>query len=585
MVEGPCCALFAERLRARVRRGQVVRSARGSALPAGARAATAASEERTSSHDFLTGQVFRGVETLGKELFMYFDQKALRIHFGMNGSMRVNPDGSKDRNGALPVLEIQLTEDIICFFEVTAEYRNATECEQKVRMMESLDVCSPKFSFLRAESEVKQQKTQMLCDVLLDQTVLPGVGNIIKNEALFDSGLHPAAKVCQLTDEHIRHLVKMTRDFTLLFYKCRKTGAPLYKHYKVYRRQTCGQCNEKITVCRLGVNNRMTYFCSRCQKADPQLVSVSKLPTRNSLIGWACGRGSCSNEHVAQRCEEEWTCTRCTLINKPSAEACDACLTSRPKVSFPLKTENVEDSADINRNLVKYPCNDFRKPSTEIKINRQAAFGNTTLVLTDLGNKAVLKGDIQVSNGCSEYVTPKGNFSQNQNNVYPSGISIDNYCSANATSVASSSCQEPFSFKPLKKKQKTHHVPSVHQHNVTTGKPQVNSTDDIHTLSTGPPRCSKHGHLCKLRIVRKDGENKGRMFYSCPLPTESQCNYFQWADLSFPFCHHGKRCIMKMVLKLGPNNGRNFFVCPLGKEKQCGFFQWAENKPFTQSIP
>lgn len=39
MVEGPCCALFAERLRARVHRGQVVRSARGSALSAEARAA------------------------------------------------------------------------------------------------------------------------------------------------------------------------------------------------------------------------------------------------------------------------------------------------------------------------------------------------------------------------------------------------------------------------------------------------------------------------------------------------------------------------------------------------------------------
>ena len=58
-------------------------------------------------------------------------------------------------------------------------------------------------------------------------------------------------------------------------------------------------------------------------------------------------------------------------------------------------------------------------------------------------------------------------------------------------------------------------------------KPQVNLTDDIHTPSTGPPHCSKHGHLCKLRIVRKDGENKGRMFYSCPLPPETRCNYFQ----------------------------------------------------------
>uniref|UniRef100_A0A672UMU0 Uncharacterized protein n=1 Tax=Strigops habroptila TaxID=2489341 RepID=A0A672UMU0_STRHB len=36
MVEGPGCTLHGERLRARVRRGQAVRSARGSALAAGA---------------------------------------------------------------------------------------------------------------------------------------------------------------------------------------------------------------------------------------------------------------------------------------------------------------------------------------------------------------------------------------------------------------------------------------------------------------------------------------------------------------------------------------------------------------------
>ncbi|KGL90844.1 Endonuclease 8-like 3, partial [Charadrius vociferus] len=549
---------------------------------------TAASTEGTSGHDFLVGHVYRGVETLGKELFMYFDQKALRIHFGMNGSMRINPDGSKDRNGALPVLEIQLTEDTVCFFEVTVEYRNAAESEQKVRMMESLDVCSPKFSFLRAESEIKQQQTRMLCDVLLDQAVLPGVGNIIKNEALFDSGLHPAVKVCQLTDVHICHLVKMTRDFTLLFYKCRKTGSPLYKHYKVYRRPTCGQCDGKITVCRLGENNRMTYFCSRCQKVDPQLVNVSKLPARNSLIGWACGRGSCSNEHVAQKSEEEWTCMHCTLINKPSAEICDACLTSRPEVP---KTQNVEDSGAFNVNLMKYPCNEFGKPSTEIKINRKAAFGTTTLVLTDLGNKAVLGNDTQISDGQSQCVAPKSNINQIQNNVGQSGGSRDKDCTMALSS------QQPLAFKHIQKKQKTDRLPSVHQNNIAmstrdshlvtchSSAPRANMTDDTRLLSTGHPRCSKHGRLCSLRVVRKDGENKGRQFYTCPLPRETQCDYFQWADLSFPFCNHGKRCVMKTVLKMGPNNGKNFFVCPLGKEKQCGFFQWAENGPGVQVIP
>ncbi|XP_063193197.1 endonuclease 8-like 3 isoform X1 [Chroicocephalus ridibundus] len=572
MVEGPGCALYGERLRARVRRGQAVRRARGSA---GAGGAAATSADRSSGHDSLVGHVYRGVETLGKELFMYFDQKALRIHFGMNGSMRINPDGSKDRNGALPALEIQLTEDTVCFFEVTVEYRNAAESERKVRMMESLDVCSPKFSFLRAESEIKQQKTRMLCDVLLDQGVLPGVGNIIKNEALFDSGLHPAVKVCQLTDEHIRHLVKMTRDFTLLFYKCRKTGSALYKHYKVYKRPSCGQCGGKITVCRLGENSRMTYFCSRCQKADPQLVHTSKLPTRNSLIGWAYGRGSCSNEHVAEKAEEEWTCVRCTLINKPSAEICDACLTSRPEVP---KTENVEDSAAFNANLMKYPCNDFGKPSTEIKINRKAAFGTTTLVLTDLGNVADGRNDTQIPDGRSQWVAPKSNPSPIQ--VCRPGAGRDKDCS-----VALSSSQQPPAFRHIQKKQKTDHVPSVHQYNTAISTPGAHTAAAAGASSAAHPRCSSHGRPCSLRVVRKEGENKGRRFYTCPLPRETRCHHFQWADLNFPFCNHGKRCVMKSVLKMGPNNGKNFFVCPLGQEKACGFFQWAESGPGTHLIP
>lgn len=45
-----------------------------------------------------------------------------------------------------------------------------------------------------------------------------------------------------------------------------------------------------------------------------------------------------------------------------------------------------EENSAFN-NLVKYPCNSFGKPSTEVKINRKTAFGTTTLVLTDFSNK------------------------------------------------------------------------------------------------------------------------------------------------------------------------------------------------------
>lgn len=66
---------------------------------------------------------------------------------------------------------------------------------EKVRAVEGLDVCSQQFSVSRSEEAVRSQCRRMLCDVVMDQAIMPGVGNIIKNEALFDSGLHPAVKV------------------------------------------------------------------------------------------------------------------------------------------------------------------------------------------------------------------------------------------------------------------------------------------------------------------------------------------------------------------------------------------------------
>lgn len=85
--------------------------------------------------------------------------------------------------------------NIYVLTKVSSPRRLTEDSEQRVRAMECLDVCSPKFSFSRSVEAVRRQSSRMLCDVLLDQAVMPGVGNIIKNEALFDSGLHPTVTV------------------------------------------------------------------------------------------------------------------------------------------------------------------------------------------------------------------------------------------------------------------------------------------------------------------------------------------------------------------------------------------------------
>ncbi|XP_029918359.1 endonuclease 8-like 3 isoform X2 [Myripristis murdjan] len=517
---------------------------------------------------------------------MYFGARALRVHFGMNGSMRINPAERKDRKGSVPVLEIHLTNDIVCFFDSTVEIRMTEDCEQRVKAMESLDVCSSKFSFSRAEDAVRRQSGRMLCDVLLDQAVLPGVGNIIKNEALFDSGLHPAVKVRQLTDEQIHHLVKMTRDFTLLFYKCRKSGSALYKHYKVYKRAQCGQCSAPITVCRLGDNGRMTYFCSRCQSDDPGEVDISKLPVRNSLIGWAWKEGT--NHHVAKREEEEWACQLCTLINQPAAKACDACLSPRPEAhQDSIRTE----ASPFTTDLIKYPCNAFSKPQEELKVNWRSAFGTATLVFSDLSKKP---------KPVNSPLSPAGshlNSLASERGLYKysvcQGTTSPNYASGGwqKQSAELSNGESLASYSHPSKKMRIDHSPFC-SNNAQNGTPnsgsvsshQIKVKNGSSSVSLGPS-CVSHGRPAVLKVVHKEGENKGRQFYVCSLPKESKCNFFEWADLHFPQCHHGKRCLMRTVLKLGANNGRNFYVCSFKKGKQCDFFQWADNGPGVAILP
>ncbi|KAM4586437.1 endonuclease 8-like 3 [Fundulus diaphanus] len=575
MVEGPGCTLNGEKIRSKVRTGQNVKEVR--------------TKNNTETNGFrsFSGCQYTGVATLGKELFMYFGLRALRIHFGMNGSMRINPAQRKVTPGSAAVLEIRLADDTVAFYDSAVEIRLTEDCEQKVRAMEGLDVCSPKFSVSRCEEAVRSQGGRMLCDVLLDQAVMPGVGNIIKNEALFDSGLHPAVKVQQLTDVQIHHLVKMTRDFTLLFYKCRKSGSPLHKHYKVYKRPQCGRCSHVVTVCRLGDNGRMTYFCERCQKGDPAGVDVSKLPVRNGLVGWAHhGRAS---EDVAKKEEEDWACQLCTLINQPGAKACDACLTPKPQAH---KDDISTEASPFTADLIKYPCNAFRKPREELKVNWRAAFGTSTLVFSDMSEKPKpVNSPLSPAGSHLNSLAAEGGLYKNS---FCQGTASPNYASGGwqKQSAELSKGESPASYSHPSKKMRIDHTPFP-SNNAENGTPNSGArrraegppTAASIPPSPSPPCCSSHRRPTVLRVVHKEGENKGRRFYSCSLPRENKCNFFQWADLLFPFCHHGKRCVMRTVLKLGPNNGRDFYTCSFQKGKQCDFFQWAENAAGASVLP
>jgi formamidopyrimidine-DNA glycosylase len=125
-----------------------------------------------------------------------------------------------------------------------------------------------KHAFSRRSAPVKQ--------VIMDQAVVVGVGNIYASEALFLAGIHPLRPANELQDNEIDRLVVAIREVleaallsggsTLRDY-VRSSGDAGYfqHHFKVYDRkgQPCSQCNGELQHKTL--SGRSTYFCESCQ--------------------------------------------------------------------------------------------------------------------------------------------------------------------------------------------------------------------------------------------------------------------------------------------------------------------------------
>jgi Formamidopyrimidine-DNA glycosylase len=95
---------------------------------------------------------------------------------------------------------------------------------------------------------IQKFKDEYICDVLLNQEVFAGVGNIIKNEALFLAKVHPLSIVAKIPQNILLDLVLETRKFSLKFLEIRIKENSLKEYLNIYRRKNCIRCNSKIKI-------------------------------------------------------------------------------------------------------------------------------------------------------------------------------------------------------------------------------------------------------------------------------------------------------------------------------------------------
>ena len=120
-------------------------------------------------------------------------------------------------------------------------------------------------------------RTVAIKNLLMNQKVVVGVGNIYASEALFLSGIDPRCAAGKVSKERYRKLVTSVRDIlgeaisqggtTIRDFEG-TDGKPGYfrQQLRVYGRegQPCVTCHDPIRNIRLG--GRSTFYCPKCQR-------------------------------------------------------------------------------------------------------------------------------------------------------------------------------------------------------------------------------------------------------------------------------------------------------------------------------
>ena len=215
----------------------------------------------------LDGRVLESVEARGKNLLLRFEGGyVLRSHLRMNGSWRVLPGDVETLGRPWLVLRGRRSQAVLRGGSVLELTDRGTS-----RLGPDILADPPDFDAMLERLRRSDQRRD-LGDALLDQRLVAGIGNVWKAEALWRARLSPWNRLADMTDDELR---------TALHEAARLMRASLAGHRaprRAYRRAgpPCPRCSETILSRGQGDDNRIAYWCPRCQPAG-QLKGEARL--------------------------------------------------------------------------------------------------------------------------------------------------------------------------------------------------------------------------------------------------------------------------------------------------------------------
>ena len=228
----------------------------------------------------IMNQKINDIITRGKFLVFLLDQDNLLVHLRMEGKFFFRKKG--DSLNKHEHVEFILDDNTSFRFHDVRKfgkmYLLPKEKWDKVKPVSELGLeyddklLTKEYLYNKIHNKKLAIKT-----VLLDQSIITGIGNIYDDEILFTSGINPLRRACDVTIDECDKIIKNLRK---VFKKAIELGGTTIRSFTssegvhglfqnellVHSREgeKCPKCGNKIIKIR--VNGRGTYYCPNCQK-------------------------------------------------------------------------------------------------------------------------------------------------------------------------------------------------------------------------------------------------------------------------------------------------------------------------------
>ena len=204
-------------------------------------------------------------------------EDALMVHLGMTGMLRPRAAGEPQEKHTHVIMRLDDGRELRYvdprrFGRMAYLSGETLQAELRRNGLDPLETSPEEFT-----REITKRRARIKA-LLLDQSVLRGVGNIYADESLWKAKIHPAHLGARLKPEQVRRLYgalqQILRKAIALhgssisdFLDADGEPGEYQQHHRVYGREgkVCSRC--KAVIRRIIVAGRSSYFCPTCQKA------------------------------------------------------------------------------------------------------------------------------------------------------------------------------------------------------------------------------------------------------------------------------------------------------------------------------